>query len=206
MLPQIWQSGKVGSMNRVDPRVARNCAAALAAARDLLLEGGWAAVTHVEVAARSGVGRTTLYRHWPDPAAMLRDVVVSGMDIKSVAPTGRLREDLIAAVEVFRSQLHDPVMERIMRVNIERAAVDPAFRRIKDSLFDKGRSTYHEIFHAARASGELSTDVDVLRATERLLGPLLFRRLLGGDDFDHRYVIEVVDDFLALLKRSAPTA
>lgn len=186
-------------MTRVDPRVARNNAAALTAARELLLERGWEAVTHVEVAARSGVGRTTLYRHWPDAAAMLRDLVAEALDIKTTPPTGRLRDDLISAVEVFRSQLHDPVMERVMRLNIERAGVDPAFRRIKDALFEKGRAAYQDVFDAARASGDLAVDVDVLRATERLLGPLLFRRLLADQDFDHAYVVEVVDDYLALL-------
>lgn len=188
-------------MTRIDPRVARNNAAALTAARELLLERGWEAVTHVAVAARSGVGRTTLYRHWPDAAAMLRDLVAHALDTKTPAPTGHLRDDLIAMVEVFRSQLHDPVMERIMRLNIERAGVDPAFGRIKDALFERGGTAYQEVFDAARAAGDLTVDVDVARATERLLGPLLFRRLMADQDFDHTYVVEVVDDFLALLDR-----
>jgi AcrR family transcriptional regulator len=188
----------VVTVTRIDPRVARNCAAALDAARDLLVEQGWEAVTHVAVAARSGVGRTTLYRHWPDAASMLRDVVAAEMDVQSTAATGNLRDDLIAVMEVFRAQLHDPVMERIMRVHIERATVDPAFRRIKDALFEKGRSAYQEIFTAARASGDLGTDLDVARAMDRLLGPLLFRRMFAGADFGPDYVAEVVDDFLRL--------
>lgn len=179
-----------------DPRVLRNCAAALAAARDLLVEQGWEAVTHVGVAARSGVGRTTLYRHWPDPASMLRDVVVAELDIKATPVTGHLREDLINATTVFHTMLHDPVMERVMRVHIERATVDPTFRRIKDDLFDRGRRSYDEIFTAA------GVDTDVPRAMDRLLGPLLYRRMFAGEDFDSTYVTDVVDDFLKLL----PTA
>ncbi|MET0898465.1 MAG: TetR/AcrR family transcriptional regulator [Mycobacterium sp.] len=184
---------------QLDPRVVRNCAAALTAARDLLVEEGWEAVTHVAVAARSGVGRTTLYRHWPDPAAMLRDVVVAELDVKATPVTGRLRHDLAAAGEVFRVMLHDPVMERVMRVNIERATVDPSFRRIKDTLYHKGRAAYQTIFDAARASGDLAHDVDVARAMDRLLGPLLYRRMFANQDFGEKYVAEVVDDFLVLL-------
>lgn len=185
-----------------DPRVLRNSAAALAAARDLLVEEGWEAVTHVAVAARSGVGRTTLYRHWPDPASMLRDVVAAELDVKATPVTGRLRHDLAAAGEVFRVMLHDPIMERVMRVNIERATVDPSFRRIKDTLFDKGRSAYEAIFGAAQASGDLAYDVDVPRAMDRLLGPLLYRRMFANEDFGDDYVTEVVDDFLVLLGTS----
>jgi AcrR family transcriptional regulator len=190
-------SPRSAGVDRVDPRVARNCAAALAAARELLFEQGWEAVTHVAVAARSGVGRTTLYRHWPDAASMLRDVVATEIEVSATPATGRLREDLIAELEVFRRQLHDPVIERVMRVNIERAMVDPAFRQLKDALFDKGRSVYQAIFDAARASGDLDNDVDVPRAMDRLCGPLLFRRMFAGEDFGADYVTEVVDDFLA---------
>lgn len=182
--------------DRVDPRVVRNRAAALVAARDLLVEEGWEAVTHVAIATRSGVGRTTLYRHWPDPAAILRDVVITEMDVVAPPATGHLRDDLFAAMETYRRLLHDPVWERVMRVNIERATVDPTFRRIKDSLFDRGVATYRAIFDAARASGELTTAVDVPRAMDRLLGPLLFRRMFAGEDFDADYVAEVVDEFL----------
>jgi AcrR family transcriptional regulator len=84
----------------------------LAAARGLLFEQGWESVTRVAVAARSGVGRTTFYRHWPDAASMLRDVVASEMDVSATPATGRLHEDLIVALEVFLRPLHEPVMER----------------------------------------------------------------------------------------------
>ena len=183
--------------------MARNCAAALAAARDLLVERGWESVTHVAVAARSGVGRTTLYRHWPDPAAMIRDVVAAELDVRATPATGRLRDDLITNVDLFRAMLHDPVLERIMRVNIERATVDPTFRQTKDALFEKGRSTYEAIFDAARASGDLGAAVDVPRAMDRLLGPLLYRRMFANEDFGHEYVTEIVDDFLALTSSSS---
>ena len=205
-MPQSFGCGNPAPMTtprprepQADPRVVRNCAAALAAARELLVEQGWESVTHVAVAGRSGVGRTTLYRHWPDPAAMLRDVVAAELDVKATPVTGRLRDDLISAAEVFRTMLHDPTMERIMRVNIERATVDPSFRRIKHTLFDKGRSAYQAIFEAAQASGDCRDPVAVPRAMDKLLGPLLYRRMFANEDFGHDYVVEVVDDFLVLL-------
>lgn len=57
-------AGPVSSQNR-----------ALAAARDSLLEIGATRTTMVEVARRSGVGRTTLYRHWPDISALFADLL-----------------------------------------------------------------------------------------------------------------------------------
>ncbi|MEV6622919.1 TetR/AcrR family transcriptional regulator [Amycolatopsis sp. NPDC051106] len=45
-------------------------------ARELPLESGPTAVTHAQVADRAGVGRATVYRHWPqaEPLLALDDV------------------------------------------------------------------------------------------------------------------------------------
>lgn len=48
---------------------------ALTAARASILEIGATRTTMVEVARRSGVGRTTLYRHWPDITALFADLL-----------------------------------------------------------------------------------------------------------------------------------
>ncbi|MCY1658493.1 TetR/AcrR family transcriptional regulator [Dietzia sp. SL131] len=48
---------------------------ALTAARAAILEIGPSRTTMVEVSRRSGVGRTTLYRHWPDVSALVADLL-----------------------------------------------------------------------------------------------------------------------------------
>ena len=48
---------------------------ALTAARAAILELGPSRTTMVEVSRRSGVGRTTLYRHWPDISALVADLL-----------------------------------------------------------------------------------------------------------------------------------
>ena len=48
---------------------------ALTAARAAILEISPGRTTMVEVSRRSGVGRTTLYRHWPDVRALVADLL-----------------------------------------------------------------------------------------------------------------------------------
>ena len=45
---------------------------AIAAAIDLIIERGVANLSIEEVAARSGVAKTTIYRHWPERASLDR--------------------------------------------------------------------------------------------------------------------------------------
>src|SRR5437667_9583381 len=63
-----------------DPRTTRSRDAILNAARTLLLCDGPAGVTHQRVAAEAGVGRATVYRHWPQPEQLLLDVM-AGVDL-----------------------------------------------------------------------------------------------------------------------------
>lgn len=55
------------------PRTTRD--RALDAAHASILEIGTERTTMVEVARRSGLGRTTLYRHWPDISALSADLL-----------------------------------------------------------------------------------------------------------------------------------
>jgi AcrR family transcriptional regulator len=176
--------------------VLRSRAAALSAARAILLENGSEAVTHVAVAARSGVGRTTLYRHWPDTIALLRDVLQEQMAIDHSVPLGDLRDDLVRELEVVRGQLHQPSLERAMRTMIERAPTHPAYSELKEFLYQEGTRVLAEVVRTGIARGELARQLDPDRAVDQLAGPLIYRRLLAGRTFTADYVRDLVDDFL----------
>ena len=67
---------------------------AVAAALQLLSESGLGGVSIDEVSRRSGVAKTTIYRHWSSRTALLLDAC-SGMASPAEAPeTGSLRGDL----------------------------------------------------------------------------------------------------------------
>ena len=188
-----WESGQRGP----DPRAARSRAAALDAAQELLVEQGWSAVTHVAVAARSGVGRTTLYRHWADTTSMLKDAITQRIQASHSAPTGLLRDDLIQELDTLRILLHDPVADNGIRAVIERAGVDPMFAQLKNALYEAGSQISRTVLNDAVARGELSTDLDVDLAIDQLAGPLVYRRMMAGRDFGRDFVVAVVDGFLA---------
>ena len=64
--PSLRQTDVVLSSTREpDPRLERTRRAVLEAALDLLTEHGYGEVTIEAVAARSGVAKSTIYRHWP---------------------------------------------------------------------------------------------------------------------------------------------
>ncbi|WP_435591688.1 TetR/AcrR family transcriptional regulator [Nocardia sp. bgisy118] len=170
--------------------------AALASARELLIEQGLAGLTHGAVAARSGISRATLYRLWPEPPDLVRATIAWHITLAQSQPTGDLREDLLTELAGTRAMLHEPASEQGMRVMIERAAVEPKFAEVKEALYRSGTRVVRAILADAVARAELPAELDIDIAVDRLLGPLFFRRLVANRTFDLDYVHDVVDDFL----------
>lgn len=168
----------------------------MAAGREILLSDGWEAVTYVTVAERSGVGRTTLYRHWPTIDRFLHDILLHDWAVEHHTPTGVTRDDLVEELDDFRVQLHDPAVERPMLTTMDRASRDPEFAQLSAKLYEACSEAAGQIIRAAQQRGDIDTGLDLERAVAELAGPLIYQRFLGRKTLDRQFVEHVVDDFL----------
>ena len=91
-------------------RLADKRARILAAARDLVADGGWSAAQVDHVAAKAGVATGSVYRHWSSKAELCAEIVatVSAREVgivKTVASAdGSPVERLEAAIRTFASR------------------------------------------------------------------------------------------------------
>ncbi|MEU3772402.1 helix-turn-helix domain-containing protein [Streptomyces sp. NPDC032472] len=139
----------------------RNRERILAAAREVFVEFGSGAPFD-EVARRAGIGNATLYRHFPDRAALVHHVVLFVMD----RVTAGAREALAAEPDAFAALCrftHAAADERI-------GALCPML----DGDFDRE----HPELHAARE--ELAAAVEALLAAGQEAG--LVRGDIGAGD------------------------
>lgn len=65
----------------------------------LLSEGDYSHLTFERISARSGVARTTLYRHWPTRAELVFDLVLRERELPSLAETGSAVGDVEALAQ-----------------------------------------------------------------------------------------------------------
>jgi AcrR family transcriptional regulator len=81
--------------------------AILQAVLELLAESGYDQLTIDAVAARARCSKATIYRRWPDKAALVITAVRqhAGQPAMAVPDTGSLRSDLLAALQAMRSSL-----------------------------------------------------------------------------------------------------
>ena len=99
----------------VDPRVSRTRAAVLRTATDLLVEGGPYAVTIDAIVARSGVAKSTIYRHWQSRDEVLLAVIEScAPQLPEPDPDADVVDALREVVHAIVGALNDPEWARVL--------------------------------------------------------------------------------------------
>ena len=94
------------------PRSEQADRAIIAATRELFAESGADALCIEKVAARAGVGKSTIYRRWPGKEDLLLAAIAS-MQAPLPEPRGRsVREDLRALLDALTEQSADPARAR----------------------------------------------------------------------------------------------
>ncbi|WP_181807204.1 TetR/AcrR family transcriptional regulator [Streptomyces shenzhenensis] len=182
-----------------DPRALRSRAAALAAATELLLEGGPESVTHATVARRAGIGRATVYRHWPDQQTLLVDALANDVQPLLVFDDTPVRDQLVSQLEQMTHRLNQPAAVSVLATIIQRAERDEDARRIREQIFGQADDHFAHALAAAVERGELRPGAQE-HATDliaRIVGPLLFQRFLLGVHLEKDLVISLVDAALA---------
>ncbi|MGM1063453.1 TetR/AcrR family transcriptional regulator [Saccharothrix sp. Mg75] len=160
-----------------DPRVTRSREAILVAARELLRDGGPAAVTHQRVAALAGVGRATVYRHWPRPEQLLTDAMAGVRMPFFLDPEVPVRPWLERQLRVLADELALPDVLAVTTSLLHGAVWDPEVTDRRDRLAAAVGGRLRAALEAAVDAGELRAD-GLDDAPALLIGPLLYRGVL----------------------------
>jgi AcrR family transcriptional regulator len=181
----------------VDPRVIRTRKAVLTAAREVLFEEGWEHVTVARVAHRSGYGRATLYRHWPNRLDLLRDAIAEEARLTHAVLTGNTRNDLIDELDAFRRALDTTPLGHMVIAIAHQARTDPSFRELHDATRAEGTRVLRAVLEGVRVDDSSRSGLDVDLAISMLVGPLLHRHLFDTKRLTASDIEKIVDSFLA---------
>tara|TARA_R110002020_G_scaffold15555_28_gene55360 strand:+ start:4277 stop:4780 length:504 start_codon:yes stop_codon:yes gene_type:complete len=160
---------------------------------------GFGHVTIEAVAALSGVGKPTIYRHWSNAGELVMEALMSDLPESSSAR----QDDVIATL---RSQLQRLVetfaTTRGRQITMALAASDPesemtkAFRhRVILSSRERGR----DMIAAAVKRGEIAAPADVEVILDMIYAPLFFRLLVGHLPLDQAFSDNLGEQVEAML-------
>jgi AcrR family transcriptional regulator len=177
-----------------DGRPQRSRKAVLAATLQLLAQGGLGGVSMDEVARRSGVAKTTIYRHWPSRSALLLDAC-SNLGAKSQAPdTGTLKGDLMVLATHMAGRLRSDRWASILPSMIDAAERDPELAEVHTRLHAGFMEPLYVAIDRAKKRGELSPDRDPSEIVASVVGPLYYRRWFSRQPLDEKFAKSIVEN------------
>ncbi len=172
----------------------------LGATAEIVFEGGVTAVTLDEVARRSGVAKTTIYRHFETKNQLLMAALDGATALPQLPDTGTLRQDLLdffaEILPIFRSdQLRLAALDIIAA-----AARDEELAGLHRNMVRDRTTSMHTIFDRAQRRGELPADLDYTDAFDFLEGPFMVRTLLYPEKLDELDLERTIDRIVAALQ------
>jgi AcrR family transcriptional regulator len=182
-------------------RSERAYRAIIDAAKELLDEQGFAATSIDQIARRASVGKQTIYRWWPNKAAVVLEAHAEQAAERVRMPdTGDLRSDLRAVAASFSHNLGDRVIGRVCVELIGEAQIDERFAAAyRDVFVTERRAAVRGLLERGRERGEVRDDVDLELALDLFFGPIWYRRLVRHapltPDFAHA-LADALTDYL----------
>src|SRR4051794_24025056 len=158
-----------------DQRVEKSKKAVLAATYELLTMSGLSGVSVDEVSRRSGVAKTTIYRHWPSRESLLLDACSQLSSRPPVPDTGNIRSDLETLATGASARLRQP-WSTVMPSIIDAAERDEELAELQSQIHAQMRGAFMAVIERAQKRGELPASQDARELVATILGPILYRR------------------------------
>jgi AcrR family transcriptional regulator len=190
----------VSRKEKLDPRVGHSRRVICRAALDEFAAVGYAGFRMESAAARAGVGRSTLYRHWPDKAALIADAletlnVQPNPDRELAAGTARQKVEMLLG-HLVRALTDSPVAACIPAL-VHATETDSVVRDFFHRYSAQRRQRLTDTIAAGVADGQFPARVDAEAASAALSGAVFYRRLMTADPLDTDFIAELIDTVLA---------
>jgi AcrR family transcriptional regulator len=168
--------------------------AILRATNELLEEVGFAKLSIEGIAARAGVGKTTIYRWWKSKGTLAIEAFLDAVAPQIAFPhtlsaVADMKAQIPKVAQVYRGRIG-----RIVRELIALGQSDAETRRLfVEGYLEPRRSAAKQVLQRGIEQGELRADIDLDVVVDALYGPLFHRMLTGHAALSDAFVHDLVD-------------
>ena len=179
------------------PRSGEADVAILEAAAELFCELGYDALSVEGVAAKAGVGKTTIYRRYPTKLDLV--MAASAHMSEGLVPmpeSGDLRDDLLAIARLYTRMLTQTSVGRAIPMMIVAKTRNPELATAHDAFVAARREVTMGLVRRSMAQGALPPATDPELISDLLTGPIMLRVFVTGQPVTSRYLEALVDSVL----------
>ncbi len=180
----------VAPRDEVDPRIERSRMCVLEATAELLREVGYGQLTIEAVAARSGVAKSTIYRHYGSKSELVSDAFtrVHARGGAELPPPGPVRGRAVAVLTDLACAVDEPQrLACLMPALIDAAERSEEMAELAHRMAIESAEPLRAILDDAVGAGELPPQTDTAILADALVAPIVMARLF------HRPPVAVVD-------------
>lgn len=181
------------------PRSAEADDAILDAAICVFCDHGYDGLTVEGVAARAGVGKTTIYRRYPAKVDLIMAAVERAQTGFVPHPdTGSLREDLLEFARGFAAMITHPQVGRTIPMTLAARERSPELAASLERLVNERRRLTYDAIRRGITRGELPDGTDPSLVADVITGALFMRAYVTGEPIDDAFVAALIDRALSV--------
>ena len=179
------------------PRCEETKNTILLTAYRLFMENGFKAVTVDGIAEKAGVSKATIYKWWPNKAAVVLDAFLEATEaLLPVPDTGYVREDLFQHIHnlatFFLSREGKGITELIAE-----GQFDPYIaEEYKKRYFIPRRLITKSILERGIERNQIHPNTDLALLTDLLFAPIFYRLMITRDTIDRAYINAILEQSL----------
>ena len=187
---------------RTRGRSARVVSEVLRTALEELGRVGYAALRVEDVASRSGVNKTTIYRRWPTKAELVAAALRQWAEEPEVPDTGSLRTDLLLMAERSVAMTASPLGQGLVRT-IQAERTSPEVEALTRMLRNENRKRRVAMVERAIERGELPAGTNAMLVVEVVFATIYSRVITYRESADEVFLRSVIDLVLEGARRGS---
>ncbi|AEP08847.1 TetR/AcrR family transcriptional regulator [Micavibrio aeruginosavorus] len=173
------------------PRSEESRKAILDATRRLMLHTPLRDLSIEAIARKAGVGKTTIYRWWPNKVAVVIEAFSDQLDLH----TPHLTEVSMTTTDALMAQVDKMIRHlrgrngRIIADIMAEAQADEGVMALFQAFYmDTRKQALQHIVYQGQRSGEFGAVIAPDIAADMIMGPVFFRLLTTRDGLDERFI------------------
>ncbi len=183
------------------PRSNKSRRAILTATNKLLLQHSVRDLSIEAIAKKAKVGKTTIYRWWPNKVAVVLDAVLEQQGTLPNLPTAATFSESVSNqlgrfTRILKGKNGKAVMETLAEAQSDRDMLTLFYER-----FMLGHEQQlADLIDEGKAAGEFRQNIDTALAVDMIYGAVIYHFMSGAEMLDDMFIDQLPSESIRLLK------
>ena len=182
------------------PRSEKSRKAILNATNKLLLQTSVQELSIEAIAKKAKVGKTTIYRWWPNKTAIIMDALISQPSMQSATPTPKNNAEAITIqLEKLIRLLNSKNGETIAQLFSESQSNEESQKIFDENFLAPLIDAIEYNVEEGKKDREFRTSINTKMAVDILCGPIFFRLMAHSVDFNDTFQAQYPKEAIKLI-------